>query len=127
LVKPEPRNETDCPFDPELAPRTILGFTLNVAFAEYPPAVTTTVYVVLNMDPAPTLNFTPLLITPLLTVQAGSPVLSIFRDELVEAIVHPPEKLPKPFPETVASVPDKAPVGGEPLVGLSVIFAGSPG
>jgi hypothetical protein len=67
------------------------------------------VYVVLNMDPAPTLNFPDT--TPLLTVQAGSPVVSIIKDELVEAMVHPPEPL-KPFPETVTSVPDKAPVGG---------------
>jgi hypothetical protein len=41
----------------------------------------------------------------------------------VEVIVHPVSLDEKPVPETVTSVPATPPMGGEPVVGLSLIAA----
>jgi hypothetical protein len=122
LLKPEPKTFTSVPTDPEAGDRAIVALTLNAALAEsrsgpvtftkYPPGA--------YSDPVPTLNFavsTP----PLVTVHAGSPVVSMFNPAVVAAIVHPVPGPLKPVPVAVTSVAGvTVPAAGEPLVGLRV-------
>jgi hypothetical protein len=120
-LNPEPKTFTTVPTDPEYDERAIVALTLNGAVAESPRGpVTVTVYPAgLYKEPSPTLNLavnTPALVT----VHAGSPVVSIF-NPAVAVIEHPPGPPGlKPVPVAVTSVAACEPAAGDPLVGLSV-------
>lgn len=128
-LKPEPATFTRVPMDPEVGDRTIVGTTLKLAEAESPRGPYTVMLYpkgVVHTDPVPTLKFavrTPLLVT----VHAGSPIVSIYNTPLpppvgfVAVIVHPPGPPGlNPLPVAVTSVATCEPAAGEPLLGVSV-------